>query len=53
MSILLGKRAMTSNDFREDGWQKTKMRKLEHWRGMGGREVVSARPLPQLLVACW
>lgn len=32
---------MTSNDFREDGWQKTKMRKLEHWRGMGGREVGS------------
>jgi len=28
---------MTSNDFREDGWQKTKMRKLEHWRGTGGR----------------
>lgn len=36
-SILLGKRSMTGNDFREDGWQKTKMRKPEHWRGPGGR----------------
>lgn len=28
LSMFLGKRSMTGNDFREDGWQDTEMRKL-------------------------
>lgn len=35
LSVFLGKRSMTGNDFRGDGWQETRMRKLEH-SGCGG-----------------
>lgn len=47
LSIFLGKRSMTGNDFRGDGWQETRMRKPEH-SGCGGYESRSW-PRPQQL----